>query len=93
MHLWHIGALPGIFDSMFQYARDVHKYNTRYASDSKLHKTKVRTNIGKQKISFMAIDIWNNIPTEHKSCKKTYLFSKNIKLFLLHQQIMESCKA
>jgi len=66
MHLWHIGALPSIFKSMFKYARDVHKYNTRYSRNSNLYKSKVRTNIGKQLISFTAIAIWNSISIKFK---------------------------
>jgi len=89
MHLWYIGALPSIFKSMFKYARDVHKYNTRYSKNSNLYKSKVRTNIGKQLISFTAIDIWNSIPITFKTCKITNSFSKNIKLYLLQQQIID----
>ena len=91
MHLWHIGALPSIFNSLFKYAGDVHSYNTRYASDRNLYKSKVTTNIGKQSISFMAIDIWNSIPVELNLAKKHTLFPKNLKQYLLEKQIIE-CK-
>ena len=30
-HRWHNKALPNIFDNYFQYASDIHSYNTRYA--------------------------------------------------------------
>jgi len=56
MHAWHNQLLPCMFNSMFQYARNVHNYNTRYASKLNLHKTKARTNTVKQAIPFTAID-------------------------------------
>ena len=31
MYLWHKGLLPKLFSNYFQYASNVHKYNTRYA--------------------------------------------------------------
>ena len=32
-HHWHNKTLPNIFDNYFQYANDVHSYNTRYATN------------------------------------------------------------
>ena len=40
-----------------QYANNIHGYNTRYAAKNNLYKPKVWTNVGKQSISYMAIDI------------------------------------
>ena len=88
MHLWHIGALPSIFNSLFKYAGDVHSYNTRYASDRNLYKSKVRTNIGKQSISFMAIDIWNSIPVELNLAKKHTLFPKTLNSTYLKNKLL-----
>lgn len=31
-HSWHKGVLPSLFDNLFQYAKNQHTYNTRYAS-------------------------------------------------------------
>ena len=61
-HLWHKGLLPDIFRDTFLYAGDVHNYNTRYATNQNLYKPRVRTNTGKQMISFKAIDLWKSIP-------------------------------
>ena len=49
-YLWHKGLLPKSFSTYFQYASNVHKYNTRYASKQNLYVKKVRTNMGKQTI-------------------------------------------
>ena len=48
LHLWHKGLLPEVFDNMFQYASNIHGYNTRYAAKHNLYKPNVRTNVGKQ---------------------------------------------
>ena len=62
-HLWHKGLLPDVFLNTFQYASEVHSYNTRYATPAKnLYKPHVRTNTGKQIISFKLIDLWKSIP-------------------------------
>ena len=46
IQLWHKGLLPDV-DNMFHYASNIHGYNTRYSTERNLHKSKVRTNIGK----------------------------------------------
>ena len=51
-HLWHKGLLSDVFRNTFQYASEVHSYNTRYATQKNLYKPRVRTNTGKQMISF-----------------------------------------
>ena len=40
-YLWHKGLLPKLFSNYFQYASNVHKYNTRYASKQNLYVKKV----------------------------------------------------
>ena len=35
-YLWHKGLLSKLFSNYFQYASNVHKYNTRYASKQNL---------------------------------------------------------
>ena len=57
-HLWHKGLLPDVFRNTFQYASEVHSYNTRYATQKNLYKPQVRTNTGKQMLLFKAIDFW-----------------------------------
>ena len=86
-HLWHKGLLPDVFRNTFQYASKVHSYNTRYATQKNLYKPHVRTNTGKQMISFKAIDLWKSIPQNLKD-SNVYTFSKNIKNFLLSEQFV-----
>ena len=38
VHAWHKGVLPEFFNHFFQYASNVHNYNTRYAAKQNLHK-------------------------------------------------------
>lgn len=85
MHSWHCGILPSVFDNMFKYARNVHSYNTRYATNQNLCKPRVRTNTGKQSISFMAIDLWKNLPADLKSLS-TFSFPTKLKNYLLASQ-------
>ena len=84
-HLWHKCLLPDVFRNTFQYASEVHTYNTRYATQKNLYKPHVRTNTGKQMISFKAIDLWKSIPQNLKDLN-VYTFSKNIENFLLSEQ-------
>ena len=53
-HPWHNDLLPETFHDIFQYARNMHGYNTRYTAKQNFYKYKVRTNTGKQSVSFMA---------------------------------------
>ena len=62
VHAWHKGVLPELFNHFFQYASNLHNYNTRYAAKQNLPKFQVNTNIGKQMISFMVIDLWQELP-------------------------------
>ena len=52
--------------SSVQYASNIHGYNARYAAKHNLYKPNVRTNVGKQLISFMATDIWKELPAPLK---------------------------
>ena len=56
-----------------------------YAAQKNLYKPRIRTNTGKQMISFKAIDLWKSIPQNLKDLN-VYTFSKNIKNFLLSEQ-------
>ena len=62
-HSWHNELLPKVFNNTFQYARNIHRYNTRYTAKQNFYKYKIRTNAGKQSVSYMAIDIWKDIPS------------------------------
>ena len=73
----------------FQYASNIHSYNTRYAAKHNLYKPNVRTNVGKQLISFMATDIWKDLPTPLKKLiQSVSAFPKQIIHYLLSEQQM-----
>ena len=74
-HSWHNGLLPEVFDNTFQYARNIHRYNTRYTAKQNFYKYKVKTNAGKQSVSYMAIDIWKDLPSSLKDLS-VYAFPK-----------------
>jgi len=65
-HLWHKGLIPSFFQDFFQYASEVHGYDTGYVSRENLYISKVRTNSGKQTKAYTANILWNNIPTHLK---------------------------
>ena len=81
---WHKGVLPELFNHFFQYASNVHNYNTRYAAKQNLHKFRVKTKTGKQN-SFMAIDLWQELPNNFKD-QIPFVFSKSVKNHILSQQ-------
>ena len=84
-HAWHKGILPKVFDHFFQYASNVHHYNTRYAAKQNLHKFRIKTNTGKRMVSFAAIDLWQEIPQNFKDLNP-FSFTKSTKNYLLIQQ-------
>ena len=85
LHSWHKGLLPEVFDNMSQYASNIHGYNTRYAAKHNLYKANVRTNVGKQLISFMAIDIWKDLPTPLKNSYQVCLLFRS-KIYVIYCQ-------
>ena len=52
---------------MFPYASNIHCYNTRYTAKKNNYNISIQTNVGKQSISFMAKDIWKDLPTHLKN--------------------------
>ena len=84
-HLWHNGLLPEVFDNIFQYARNIHRYNTRYTAKQNFYKYKIKTNAGKQSVSYMAIDTWKDLPSSLKDLS-VFAFPKHIKRYLLSEQ-------
>ena len=84
-HKWHKGQLPNTFKNMSTYAKSVHNYNTRYASKLNLYKPKVKTNVGKQTLSYSGSDIWADLPFDLKIVS-TFSFDKKVKSYLLSLQ-------
>ena len=83
--MWHKGLLPKVFDNLFQYAKSRHTYNTRYASKLNFYKPCIRTNTGKQMLSYKVIDLWHDIPLYLKDLS-TFFFAKEAKQYLLSKQ-------
>ena len=86
-YFWHKGLLPKLFSDYFQYASNVHKYNTRYASKQNLYVKKVRTNTGKQTIGYAACTVWDKIPLTLKELN-TYQFQKQLNLICCQNNIV-----
>ena len=82
---WHTKDLPNIFDGYFQYAKDMHSYSTRYARKQNFYKPRARTNIGKQMVSSIVVDLWQDLPPELKFTSK-FAFPKRMKQYLLQKQ-------
>ena len=58
---------------------------TRYTAKQNFYKYKVKTNAGKQSVSYMAIDIWKDLPSSLKDFS-VFVFPKYVKRYLLSQQ-------
>ena len=59
--------------------------DTRYTAKQNFYKCKIRTNAGKQSVSYMAIDIWKDLPSSLKE-SSVLAFPKHIKRYLLSEQ-------
>ena len=60
--------LREVFNDLFQYASNIRGYGTRYTA-KQLYKFGVQTNIGKQTLPFIVIDIWKDLPFSINSIK------------------------
>ena len=58
---------------------EIQKYNTRYSSHFNYFIHRKRTNIGKKLFSFVGPKIWQDVPSNLKSCS-FQVFKKNLKL-------------
>ena len=67
---------------MFQYGSNINGYDTTYAAKENLYKFGVRTNVGKQSLSFIAIDIWKDHPSTIKD-SSTFALPKLLKHYVL----------
>ena len=84
-HMWHKGFLPKVFDSLFQYAKSRHTYNTRYASKQNFCRQRVRTNTGKQMFSYNLRPLTSGMISGPLYLKdlKTFSIAKEVKQHLL----------
>ena len=77
--------LPSIFQNYFRYADQVRNYNTRYAPKKNFYKPRTRTNIGKQSIQSVAVDLGKDLPLHLKDLPN-YSFPRLLKHHLLIRQ-------
>ena len=82
---WHKKELPSIFQNCFQYGDQVRNYNTRYAPKKNFYKRRTRTNIGKQSIQSIAVDLGKDLPLHLKELPN-YSFPRLPKHHLLIRQ-------
>ena len=86
IYLWHKGLLPEVFNAVFQYVSNIHRYATRHAAKQNPYKFGVRTNKGKKKsLSFTATDIWKDLSSSIKN-SSTFAFPKLLKHYLMCEQ-------
>ena len=69
----------------YMYANDIHSYNTRYATNKNFYKPCTRTNIGKQSVSSIVVDLWQDLSTSLKNLN-TFTFPGKVKESLLKTQ-------
>ena len=60
----------------------------RYTAKKNFYKLSVPTSIAKQSISFMAADIWQDLPTHLKNSSESAFLMKIIHFLLSEQQIL-----
>ena len=84
-HRWHSKHYQTSFENYFQYANDIHSHDTRYASNKNFYKPCTRTNNGKQSVSSIVVDFWQDLPTSLKNLN-TFTFPGKVKEFLLKTQ-------
>ena len=83
MYKYQNRLLPSVFLDLFQTGNQIHKYNTRSASE--LRPLKCRTNIKQSTILFQGPKIWNALPNSLTTSNSFFSFSKNFKSFLLRK--------
>jgi len=72
------------FSTLFtKKANDIHNFNTRYATSGKFFKKHFRTNIGKNFIENVGIDVWNSIPQNIRQSGSKESFAKAFKKFII----------
>ena len=59
--------------------------HSRYSAKQNFYKYKVKTTAGKQSVSYMAIDIWEDLPSSLKDLS-VLVIPKYIKRYLLSEQ-------
>jgi len=72
------------FKDLFQKKAEVHRHNTRYATNQTYFMQQVSTNAGKKTISYRGATLWANVNQQFKD-KSHNAFSNQYRSFLLLQ--------
>ena len=75
--------LPHKTDDYFSYIN--HMYNTRNRKKGNFKIESIKTNLGKQTISYSGAIIWNNLPTNLRNLNSRKKFCQNFKQILLQE--------
>jgi len=82
MYKWYHDQLPSIFRNMFTPVREVHNYSTRQGSQ--LYCAKIKTSLGKTKLSYQCPYIWNLIlKAKINPATSEFVFSKSVKQHIM----------
>jgi len=84
MHKFHHYLLPTSFKDLFQKKADVHRHNTRYATNQNYFIQQVSTNAVKKTLSHWGATLWANVGQQLKD-KSQNAFSKQYRSFLFLQ--------
>ena len=85
MYSYTKGSLPSAFSNYFSMNNSIHEHYTR--SSEKLHMKFTRTNYGRFSIKYKGPMIWNTLPDVLKNIKSLQMFRKELKTFVLNQNI------
>ena len=80
MYSYHHNLLPNSFHDLFLSSNQVHQYETRLASQYRLHFC--RTNIKQFSILYRGPKIWNSLPVSLINSPSISVFKKNLKNYL-----------
>ena len=77
--------IPAIFSGTLKLTSEVHRYNTRFATNFNIYRPSISNNYGATTFSFVASKIWESIPSELKKLSYSR-FCMQYKRYLLNTQ-------
>ena len=86
MYSYLSNNLPKYFNNYFILNKNIHKYDTRSASNIFIDYK--RTNYGKFSLKHMGAQTWNNLPIELKSLQNYNSFKRSIKIYAQNHSIL-----
>ena len=85
MYDFERGNLPKALSQIFVKNDQVHNHNTRQASA--LHIPRVRTTLALNTLAYTGPKLWNSLDSDITHSVSTFVFKRNLKLFLLNKYI------